>query len=321
MRCTEMGLPCTDLPASVLSQGQSSFLSKVPFMSEQSGVLPRDAALVGLFGLFFVGLFYTWHSIWVSAEMYSAPSIVMQTRGNDGSIHIFDDFREGYAWLRYNTPDDAIVGSWCAPGLPNVRSEHIQPTSGTSDCVIWGKGTLPWFLQNRYATVPAALLSMPAAHEKEMRVLVCGCACCRISPGIGTQLAEGPEVTLQVGLRLSDDRHGEQDGAGGQQHLEQHPHRHCGARHGIPGEAGLGDLQIAGLHPCSGHLRRFHWVRLLQKLGVKHCERVQSQLQAAPALARISVVIWFSSRYVHLAGGCSTYQPSCQGTSYGQIQS
>jgi dolichyl-diphosphooligosaccharide--protein glycosyltransferase len=44
--------------------------------------------------------------------MYSAPSIVMQTRGGDGSIHIFDDFREGYAWLRYNTPEDAVVASW-----------------------------------------------------------------------------------------------------------------------------------------------------------------------------------------------------------------
>ena len=131
MRCTEMGLPCTDLPASVLAQGQSSFLSKVPFMSEQSGAVPRDAAIVGLFGLFFVGLFYTWHSIWVSAEMYSAPSIVMQTRGNDGSIHIFDDFREGYAWLRYNTPDDAIVGSWCAPGLP-MSAAMVQSTSETS---------------------------------------------------------------------------------------------------------------------------------------------------------------------------------------------
>ena len=84
-------------------------------MSEQSGSLPKDAAIVGLIGVFCVAVFYTWHSIWVSAEMYSAPSIVMQTRGHDGAIHIFDDFREGYAWLRYNTPDDAIVGSWCAP--------------------------------------------------------------------------------------------------------------------------------------------------------------------------------------------------------------
>ena len=53
--------------------------------------------------------------------MYSAPSIVMQTRGHDGSLHIFDDFREGYAWLRYNTPDDAIIASWCAHTLPTQQ--------------------------------------------------------------------------------------------------------------------------------------------------------------------------------------------------------
>ena len=49
----------------------------------------------------------------VSAEMYSAPSIVLQSRGQDGSVHVFDDFREAYAWLRYNTPADSKVASWC----------------------------------------------------------------------------------------------------------------------------------------------------------------------------------------------------------------
>jgi dolichyl-diphosphooligosaccharide--protein glycosyltransferase len=78
--------------------------------------LPKDAAYVGLIGLGIVLVFYTWHSIWVSAEMYSAPSIVMQTRSANG-VHIFDDFREGYAWLRYNTPEDAIVASWYEHGL------------------------------------------------------------------------------------------------------------------------------------------------------------------------------------------------------------
>lgn len=43
----------------------------------------------------------------VSAEMYSAPSIVLQSRGADGSVHVFDDFRESYAWLRQNTAEDA----------------------------------------------------------------------------------------------------------------------------------------------------------------------------------------------------------------------
>ncbi len=49
------------------------------------------------------------HCVWVSAEMYSAPSIVLQSRGGDGSVHVFDDFRESYAWLRYNTKPDAKV--------------------------------------------------------------------------------------------------------------------------------------------------------------------------------------------------------------------
>ena len=43
----------------------------------------------------------------VAAEMYSAPSIVLQNRQPNGVIKVFDDFRESYAWLRYNTePDD-----------------------------------------------------------------------------------------------------------------------------------------------------------------------------------------------------------------------
>ena len=48
--------------------------------------------------------------------MYSAPSIVLQSQGHDGSVHVFDDFREAYAWLRYNTPFNAVVASWCAWG-------------------------------------------------------------------------------------------------------------------------------------------------------------------------------------------------------------
>ena len=49
------------------------------------------------------------HAVWVSAEMYSAPSIVLQSRRHDGSMHVFDDFREAYAWLRHNTDPSAKV--------------------------------------------------------------------------------------------------------------------------------------------------------------------------------------------------------------------
>ena len=45
--------------------------------------------------------------MWVSAEMYSAPSIVLQSRRHDGGMHVFDDFREAYAWLRHNTDPSA----------------------------------------------------------------------------------------------------------------------------------------------------------------------------------------------------------------------
>jgi len=59
----------------------------------------------------FLALFAT-HSVWVTAEAYSSPSIVLSARGGDGGRIIFDDFREAYYWLRQNTPEDAKVMSW-----------------------------------------------------------------------------------------------------------------------------------------------------------------------------------------------------------------
>ena len=48
---------------------------------------------------------YTFHCTWVTSEAYSSPSIVLSAKGHDGSKIIFDDFREAYYWLRYNTPE------------------------------------------------------------------------------------------------------------------------------------------------------------------------------------------------------------------------
>ncbi|CAF4870071.1 unnamed protein product, partial [Rotaria socialis] len=55
---------------------------------------------------------YVFHCTWVTSEAYSSPSIVLSARGGDGSRYIFDDFREAYWWLRYNTDEDAKVMSW-----------------------------------------------------------------------------------------------------------------------------------------------------------------------------------------------------------------
>jgi len=59
----------------------------------------------------FLCLFAT-HSVWVTAEAYSSPSIVLSARSGDGGRIIFDDFREAYYWLRQNTPEDSKIMSW-----------------------------------------------------------------------------------------------------------------------------------------------------------------------------------------------------------------
>lgn len=51
------------------------------------------------------------HCVWAAAEAYSAPSIVLTSRSRDG-LHVFDDFREAYAWLSHNTDVDDKV---CSP--------------------------------------------------------------------------------------------------------------------------------------------------------------------------------------------------------------
>ncbi|TDL26694.1 glycosyltransferase family 66 protein [Rickenella mellea] len=76
----------------------------------------------GIFGLdtrfmvggnaFFMLLMFVMHCTWVTSNAYSSPSVVLASRGQDGSQHIIDDFREAYYWLRQNTPETAVVMSW-----------------------------------------------------------------------------------------------------------------------------------------------------------------------------------------------------------------
>ncbi|KXS10091.1 glycosyltransferase family 66 protein [Gonapodya prolifera JEL478] len=55
---------------------------------------------------------FAWHCTWVTSNAYSSPSVVLASRGPDGSQHLIDDFREAYYWLWQNTPEDAKVMSW-----------------------------------------------------------------------------------------------------------------------------------------------------------------------------------------------------------------
>eukprot|EP01098_Paradermamoeba_levis_P004730 TRINITY_DN2015_c0_g1_i1.p1 TRINITY_DN2015_c0_g1~~TRINITY_DN2015_c0_g1_i1.p1 ORF type:complete len:730 (-),score=238.97 TRINITY_DN2015_c0_g1_i1:51-2189(-) len=72
----------------------------------------KEVAMVVVAGITMLLVFYTWHCTWVTSEAYSSPSIVLAAKQADGSRIIFDDFREAYYWLRYNTKHDAKVMSW-----------------------------------------------------------------------------------------------------------------------------------------------------------------------------------------------------------------
>ncbi|XP_043721347.1 dolichyl-diphosphooligosaccharide--protein glycosyltransferase subunit STT3A-like [Telopea speciosissima] len=74
-------------------------------------VLPLEASVIALLLLVLLGGVYVIHCVWAAAEAYSAPSIVLTSHSHDG-LHVFDDFREAYAWLRHNTEVDDKVASW-----------------------------------------------------------------------------------------------------------------------------------------------------------------------------------------------------------------
>lgn len=78
----------------------------------QGGVFGLDTRLMPLIGFgFFLSLFVL-HCTWVTSSAYSSPSVVLASRGPDGSQNIIDDFREAYYWLRQNTAEDAKIMSW-----------------------------------------------------------------------------------------------------------------------------------------------------------------------------------------------------------------
>jgi dolichyl-diphosphooligosaccharide--protein glycosyltransferase len=109
-RASAAGTPAT---TSTSSSAASSGLGNLfGIMSDKPHALPAPVAALGL--LFMLGLMmlYTIHCVGVSSDMYSAPSIVLQSGRQDGSVYVFDDFREAYAWLRHNTHPEAKVASW-----------------------------------------------------------------------------------------------------------------------------------------------------------------------------------------------------------------
>jgi len=72
----------------------------------------KEIAGVVVLGVSLMLIFFVFHCTWVTSEAYSSPSIVLAAKQHDGSRIIFDDFREAYRWLYWNTADDARIMSW-----------------------------------------------------------------------------------------------------------------------------------------------------------------------------------------------------------------
>jgi len=88
------------------------YLKPRPKKDETIFPIQKELSYVMFAGITMLLVFYTFHCTWVTSEAYSSPSIVLAAKQQDGSKIIFDDFREAYRWLNYNTPPDARVMSW-----------------------------------------------------------------------------------------------------------------------------------------------------------------------------------------------------------------
>ena len=89
----------------------SSMISLSTNLYKQKGFKNKAASLFVLLAAFHSTYFFTNHCLWAAKDAYSSPSIVLAS-GRGSSRYIFDDYREMYTWMEYNTPEDAYIGSW-----------------------------------------------------------------------------------------------------------------------------------------------------------------------------------------------------------------
>ena len=89
--------------------------------------VPKDASAIVLAGLVFMMFFYLVSSIWMAADFYSNPSIVMQSRAAGGQRVMVDEYREAYTWLRMNSKPDSKIASWWGASCPPRRGRVPRP--------------------------------------------------------------------------------------------------------------------------------------------------------------------------------------------------
>lgn len=81
-------------------------------VSSEQQTIAKPVAVSMVIGACILLWQYVRHAIWATSEAYSSPSIVLSAKDQRGNRVFFDDYREGYYWLRQNTPEDAKIMSW-----------------------------------------------------------------------------------------------------------------------------------------------------------------------------------------------------------------
>jgi len=103
----------TSTPVEALTTKSSTITQPEQFTSAGFGGLHSlDTRLFSILVLLFFLVTFCLHCTYVTSTAYSSPSVVLASKGPDGSQNIIDDFREAYYWLRQNTEKDAKVMSW-----------------------------------------------------------------------------------------------------------------------------------------------------------------------------------------------------------------
>ncbi|CAF0708327.1 unnamed protein product [Brachionus calyciflorus] len=110
--CVLSGIGISSVLVTYMRNLESGKSDKKTKKSDDNYPKKSEFASVVIFFMTFILANYAFHCVWVTSEAYSSPSIVLSARSGNGDKIIFDDFREAYYWLRYNTPEDAKVMSW-----------------------------------------------------------------------------------------------------------------------------------------------------------------------------------------------------------------
>ena len=74
--------------------------------------MPKHVSAVAAAALVFLLLFYLVSCIYMAADLFSNPSVVLMSRDRMGNRLVIDDFREAYTWMRMNTDPSAKIASW-----------------------------------------------------------------------------------------------------------------------------------------------------------------------------------------------------------------